>query len=240
LSKILHEYKGRNTFTVSPLEGYQRVGSEKIHINAGQEGFLRITILDAHLFETFVGYFLKGFGRCTIRLNQITFQVAELLTNPDSHPLVGYNTLAQLKSAENFNQLIHLNFKTPTGFSHRGNKEIGRRMIVLPDPYFVFGELARYWDAYTGDNTMMAVQEFAPKYLIICQHNIESSMGIVKKKKFIGFVGDVVFEVKDSNDQEMIAHINRLADIAFYTGVGSRTAMGMGQTRCIVNSPLLT
>jgi CRISPR/Cas system endoribonuclease Cas6 (RAMP superfamily) len=29
----------------------------------------------------------------------------------------------------------------------------------------------------------------------------------------------------------MIRHLNRLADLAFYTGLGSKTAMGMGQVR---------
>jgi CRISPR/Cas system endoribonuclease Cas6 (RAMP superfamily) len=39
----------------------------------------------------------------------------------------------------------------------------------------------------------------------------------------------VTFEVLDKEATEMIRYLNCLADLAFYTGVGSKTTMGMGQ-----------
>jgi CRISPR-associated endoribonuclease Cas6 len=46
-------------------------------------------------------------------------------------------------------------------------------------------------------------------------------------------VGRVTYHLKDRQNWEMHRQLNLLADFAFYSGVGAKTAMGMGQVRRI-------
>ena len=59
--------------------------------------------------------------------------------------------------------------------------------------------------------------------------NIKSVMLRFSKNPQIGFTGAVTFKILDETNQDMIRHLNRLADLSFYTGIGSKTPMGMGQ-----------
>jgi CRISPR-associated endoribonuclease Cas6 len=54
-------------------------------------------------------------------------------------------------------------------------------------------------------------------------------------RKQVGFAGRVAFELLGENDEPLARHLNRLADLAFYTGVGSKTTQGMGQVGRIRN-----
>jgi hypothetical protein len=58
--------KGRKPFTISPLEGFGRGQKGSLTIEAGQEGWLRVTLLDPALFHTFIQYFLQPANKSTI------------------------------------------------------------------------------------------------------------------------------------------------------------------------------
>ncbi|MCZ7672358.1 MAG: hypothetical protein M5U34_37165 [Chloroflexi bacterium] len=46
ISQAIHDMPGRKPFTISPLEGFGTPHNGHIQINAGQEGWLRVTLLD--------------------------------------------------------------------------------------------------------------------------------------------------------------------------------------------------
>ncbi|MCP4421959.1 MAG: hypothetical protein GY805_35545, partial [Chloroflexi bacterium] len=52
VSEAIHELHGRKPFTVSPLEGFGKPRKGQIQLKAGQEGWLRVTLLDPVLFQT--------------------------------------------------------------------------------------------------------------------------------------------------------------------------------------------
>ena len=238
LSQVIHDGHGRKPFTVSPLEGYGHGQQGQLTVNAGQEGWLRVTLLDPILFQTFISYFLQG-NRPTIQLENIAFHVSEILTTPGSHPLAGYDSVQNLytrweQSNEPASQLttIQLHFRTPTAFSMRGSAH--RHMHILPDPPLVFGQLADYWDrlsegAFPGRDTRDTVRLFCAESVVVARYNIETHMYEYRRSKQVGFTGRVAFEILDKTTPTMIRHLNRLADLAFYTGLGSKTTMGMGQ-----------
>lgn len=234
LSHALHAGDKRKPFTISPLQGFGYGQNGQLRLRAGQEGWLRITLLDSALFHTFIQHFLQPQHRPTIELQHIPFQISEILSTPGSHPLAGYNSFDNLfhhwaeKPLTPQDLSITLHFRSPTAFSRRG---LGHRaMHVLPDPYFVFGELARYWDSYTGHETMEACQNFADACVVVARHEIATHVyQFGPRAKQIGFAGTVTFEIKDKTETPLIQHLNRLADLAFYTGLGYKTTMGMGQ-----------
>lgn len=232
LATTLHDMHGRRPFTVSPLEGFGYGRKGQLTIKAGQEGWLRVTLLDASLFHTFIQYFLQGSTASTIQLEGISFLVTEILSHAASHQLAGFTTVEALhnqwETAVSPSPHIPLQFRSPTAFSLRNSQF--RQMHILPDPPLVFGQLATYWDALTGSETAVPVRLFCAETVAVARHDIKTHMmQFTPRRKQIGFTGQVTFEILDKTATQMMQHLNRLADLAFYTGVGSKTTQGMGQ-----------
>lgn len=233
LAQSLHDWNGRKPFTLSPLEGFGQPHGGHITISAGQEGRLRLTILNSTIFQTFIRYILHGDGRLTIRLNNLTFYISEILGTPGSHPLAGATSLTTLyqqwatANLQPAHRHISLHFHSPTAFSRKNLAH--RHMVVLPDPTLVFGQLATYWDDLTGSDTAEAVRYYTAESVVVARHQIATRVYDYRQSKHVGFTGRVTFELLDKDNLELIRHLNRLADLAFYTGVGSKTTMGMGQ-----------
>jgi len=235
LAQALHDFNGRKPFTLSQLEGFGRGRDGQQRINAGQEGWLRVTLLDPLLFQTFIHHFLRGRNQANIHLNNATFHISEILSNPQSHPLAGFHTLDNLfshwqrvKQVPGQHHTIHLTFRSPTAFSLRGPEQRHRNMHILPDPALVFGELAGYWDRLTGNQWQDRIREFAAFHVVVARHKIETHMFQYTNGKQVGFTGDVSFQILEP-DPEYISGLNLLADLAFYTGLGTKTTQGMGQ-----------
>lgn len=240
LSAALHDKNGRKPFTLSPLHGFGHGHKGQLTIEAGQSGWLRVTLLDPTLFQTFIRYFLEGRRPPTLRLEQMQFAISEILSTHGSHPLAGSSSLAALEAkwvgVAQPPTTIPLTFRTPTAFSLR--HAAFRHMHILPDPPLVFGELASYWDQLTNSQTKEAVREFAAFGVAVSRHDIASHMYQYGQSKQVGFCGDVVFKVLDDTNPTMTAYLNLLADLAFYTGVGSKTTQGMGQVARIMKDEL--
>jgi len=231
-----HDKPGRKPFTISPLYGYEMREKGVLQVPAGREGWLRVTLLDPAVFRTFIDYFLSGAFRPAIHLADLPFQVSEILGSPQSHPLAGAERLSNLRQQWDEAPLnpemraIALTFASPTAFAIRDKESPFRRVHVLPDPAIVFGELARSWDRLAGGENREEINVFAARAVVVAQHNIRTRMVQYQRDRMqIGFTGDVTYEILDKQNAPMIRCLNRLADLAFYTGAGSRTAMGMGQ-----------
>jgi CRISPR-associated endoribonuclease Cas6 len=238
LAERLHGGGGRKPFTVSALEGFGRGRDGRLSVAAGQEGWLRVTLLDPRLFAAFIAFFLRGSPRIALRLEQVEFHVSEVLSTPGSHPLAGYDSLGDLRVRweetvlTRAHDMISLDFRSSTAFSLRGGPGAGRRMHVLPDPPLVFGELAGYWDRLTGDDTQTAVRDFAAGDVVVSRYELATHMGDYGGGRLqIGFAGRAAFEILNPAHPDLTRHLNRLADLAFFTGLGSKTTMGMGQVR---------
>jgi len=80
-----------------------------------------------------------------IRLGRAQLLIKEILTTPGSHPWSGYTSWAQLAAEGHPEPEITLDFTSPTAFGF-GQKEWGKKVIVLPEPDPVFGSLARSWN----------------------------------------------------------------------------------------------
>jgi CRISPR-associated endoribonuclease Cas6 len=235
LTQALHDYGGRKPFTIAPLHGFGRSRNGSITIRAGDSGFLRICLHAPLLFQTFISYFLDNFRQSTITLGAVQFVVTEILTTPHSHEWAGVNSVADLWTHWETNDAPHtlaLDFTSATAFSIRNPNAKHRLQHVLPDPYFVFGELAGYWDRLADYVSQDAVRVFSAENIAIARHDIKTKMvDFGRNRKQVGFVGQVRYEILNASNQPMLRHIHRLADLAFYTGVGSKTTMGMGQVR---------
>lgn len=226
----MHSANQRKPFTLSPIQGIGHGGQGKISLKAATTCWFRVTFLDDRLLHDFTRYFIEG--HTTLRLGRTHFVIDAIHTSPTGHAQAQVSSTHSLWSQWalaplNENHLnIPLQFPYPTAFSFRGHT---RNMYVLPDPSLVFSTLAGYWDDLARDNQQAATQQFAAENLVVAHLDIKSVMLRFPNSPQIGFIGHVTFKILDETQSDMIRHLNRLVDLAFYTGIGSKTPMGMGQ-----------
>ena len=247
LSQALHDLNGRKPFTVSPLMGLpkpRQAQTSEVYLRAGWECWLRVTILDDALFKSFIDYFMNpdpspspsekrrwrggSVELPQIRLGDAHFGVSEILTTPGSHPWAGYTSLDDLRKRLDAPAPESLPFElfSPTSFSLvKGHFEL------IPYPKLVFGNLAGAWKAMTGENMVEAVEKYAEKSWRLTLHRVERKAVTLHNHPQLGTVGRVEFQRQDGGDTPLARALNLLADLAFYTGLGRKTAQGMGQVR---------
>ena len=97
----MHDAQNRKDFALSPLYGFWRSpADQRIHVNPGQEGWLRLSLLDERLFGVFMQHLLAEQPARRIRLGSVSFAITEVLGSPGSHPWVGYATIDQLQALD--------------------------------------------------------------------------------------------------------------------------------------------
>lgn len=247
LAETLHASNQRKPFTVSPLQGLGQAREGQIKVKAGQEVWLRFTLLGSELFTTFTRYLLsprslvgrgvRGEGP-NLRLGELEFTISEVLTTPGSDPWAGYTSLGDLCRcwqnvllAESAWQ-IGLELASPTVFSPGRRKELGKQMDPLPSPGMLFGSLAAAWNEHLPiPLDKLAIRTYAEETVVVGLYRLESRMFRYWGQPQIGATGIITYLLQDRRNQEMARALNLLADFAFYSGVGYKTTMGMGQVR---------
>ncbi len=257
LSAILHDNNSRKPFTVSPVLCGSQARDGHLRLRAGDDCWLRFTLLGSHLFKTFTQQFLLGSSRPHIRLGhpdqEAYFDIAEVRTTPGSHLWAGSADLKTLVANARVEREVTLTFSTPTSF-----KDNQDRVQLLPQPEFVFGNLIHEWltmglnevlDLSHWINLAVAQGEvelthrdgsftteleawralFARHVVVKKLHALNTRVVYIKNKPFPGFTGTVTFEILGA--EPFCQVVNLLADCALYFGVGRKTTMGMGQCR---------
>jgi CRISPR-associated endoribonuclease Cas6 len=237
LAEVLHHSKlPIRLFTVSPLMGVGVKREGTLEVSPERDYFMRFTLLDRLIFEQFMARFLQGDGRPRLRLGQMSFCIKEILASPGSHPWAGYTSLVELAQNARPVERVTLQFATPTVFSF-GKRQWGQQMVPLPIPRLVFGSLAKAWNALALPALNLdrkALRTYLEDGVVVAGlRGIRTRMLAYKDAPQVGFVGRVTFEFK-GQDETQRACLDALAELAFYTGVGYKTPMGMGQCRRVV------
>ncbi len=245
LSDAIHAARPRKPFTISPLQGLPRSHKGQISIKQGQSAWLRFTLLDAQLFAALTQYLLSSTQTWPmIRLGKLNFTITEMLTTPGSHSWAGYTTITTLKEkwqpdlACSSSRKIGLEFSSGMMFSRSSNKNgMGKFQEYLPIPAMVFGSIAAMWNDHTGLRLdKRTIREYVKETVVVSAYKMETRLFYYERNPQIGAIGRVTYQLKDKNNQEMMQTLNLLADFAFYSGVGAKTTMGMGQVRRIITS----
>jgi CRISPR-associated endoribonuclease Cas6 len=143
---------------------------------------------------------------------------------------------------------LKLEFSSLTTFN-RGNaknREYGNYSAVLPLPYYVFPNLARRWNELAPPELAHLVQrETIEQYaleegVVIADYNLKPHSVKFTNHWQQGFVGTCNYLLRGPDDPVTVEasltvrqQILLLAQLAFYCGVGYKTAMGMGRTRMV-------
>jgi CRISPR-associated endoribonuclease Cas6 len=254
LAEQLHQPNQRRPFTVGLLQGFNHLSSAQqdeamakntaLPVQRGQIYWLRITILDAGIFKTFVRHLLLHPQTFTIRLDEARFEVSRLIVSPETeqqeHAWVSYSSFARLSELTSAQRHYTFEFATPTAFS-LGQKSWGKYFHLFPEATYVFESLAKQWEAFAPEPLKMGEKGLRPFDLASwCEENIIATHYALKTlalptSKFgqSGFLGTITYEVKENKNSSEATWLSPLASLALFSGIGAKTSMGMGQARCI-------
>jgi CRISPR-associated endoribonuclease Cas6 len=253
LAEQLHQPNQRRPFTVGLLQGFNHLSAtqleevitknQKVQVLPGQVYWLRITMLDSRVFGMFIQHLITKPRTFIIRLGEARFEVSRLIGSPDpnnaSNPWATYSSFAELRKLATAQRYYEFEFATPTAFS-MGQQHWGKLMKLLPEPAFVFESLAKQWETFAPEHLRMASNDLTARQLaawceenlIVTRYTLETRYLPSGKFAQAGFQGKIMYEMKGTPTSPEAAWLTPLAHFALFSGVGYKTSVGMGQTRC--------
>jgi CRISPR-associated endoribonuclease Cas6 len=189
----------------------------------GDKFFLRISILKQDLIQPL----LKGIEQQEnqlLNLGDFPFIIRQIYNIPDSHRLTKITDFYSLTVYSPTLSEIELKFLSPTSFKQKQ----GIQSFPLPD--LVFSSLLKKWNFFAPEELRFPEVEWKG---LVSAFDLKTHALKLEGGPEIGCQGWVKYCFKDS-EQARIASI--LANFAFFSGVGRKTTMGMGQVQLSVNS----
>ncbi len=231
LAAALHDINGRKPWTLSELHGRLERRDGVYYLPRDWSGSFRLTLLHPSLFNAFMQRLLSG-PDVAIRLGQADFVIDSVYGAPGSHPWCGYATAQSLQEQAGLERQVRLEFASPTSFSQtdKADGDVDRFML-LPDPKLTWASLRGHWQAFAGQRIPDEFERWVERNVVVREvRRWETRALRYKGNALIGGQGDVTFEaLHDAPD--MLRTWNLLADFAFFSGVGRKTGIGMGQCR---------
>ena len=179
-----------------------------------------------------------------IRLGEAQFEVSRLIGSPEpgsaANPWTAYSSFAELSTYTQVQRYYEFEFATPTAFS-MGQQCWGKLMKLLPEPAYVFESLAKQWETFAPEHLRLAANDLTARRLatwceeslIVARYVLETRYLPSSKFAQAGFQGKIMYEMKGMRSSPEAAWLTPLAHFALFSGVGYKTSMGMGQSRCI-------
>lgn len=225
-------------------------------LDPGKVYTLRLTLLLGELFPLFY-HSLMSYGvkeaskRPFMRLGKQTFLLEEVISSSDdSSGWTGYTSFrALVEKAQALplksEGILEFDFASLTAF-HRGNAEsiYGKHYALLPLPQYVFPWLAKRWvELAPSELTEIVQREQIEHYIenegiVIADHALQTHRVQFSKHPQRGFIGTCTYRLRSSDKENPSSgplnvrqQLMLLSWLAFYTGVGYKTTMGMGQLR---------
>jgi len=226
---------------------------------------IRVTLLLGELFPLFhkaltdftqTGSTLKGkppfmrLGKQSLLLEEV------ILENGDSTGWTGFTSFTDMVDAVQAKKLgsnvpLKLQFDSLTTFNRGSpkNRAFSSYCALLPLPNYVFPYLAKRWNELAPPELLNLVQRptieqfIQDEGTIITDYDLKSHAVKFTTHVQQGFVGTCKYLLRGPDDPTTEEapltarqQILLLAQLAFYSGVGYKTAMGMGRTRIVQES----
>ena len=215
LANAIHSSQ-ESPLSISGLIGYRRKAGTKPDDNF----YFRIALLDGDLFGPLLSG-LEQWGTKPLSIGQRPFVIRSIDSLPGNHPWVGSSDYALLAKTPKISGDITLNFLSPTSFKQRQDIQ------PFPLPELVFGNLLRRWNTFTPVELQFPVIDW---HGLTSAYELKTHALKMESGAEIGAKGWVRYRFLDP-EQSKIATV--LAHFAFFSGVGRKTAMGMGQVRLL-------
>lgn len=129
-------------------------------------------------------------------------------------------------------RIVGLEFCSPTAF------KAGPQTLPLPLAHNVFRRPLQLWNEQTRQQPMLQIGktwlDWCERQVFVYSHNICTKQVLIHPKQapIIGFVGEVWFRIHEGSPIQL-STLHALARFAEWSGVGAKTAMGMGKVAFI-------
>lgn len=184
----------------------------------GDKFYFRISLLNGSLLEPL----LKGLQAeesQPVILGKFPFVIRNYFTFPGTHRLAGSTDYSTLAQSPKISDDIQLKFLSPTSFKQQ------QGIQPFPLPELVFGSLQRRWNAFAPQELQLPPMEWQG---FVSAYELKTHALRLEGGAEIGSQGWVRYRFP-MPEQAKVASI--LAHFAFFSGVGRKTTMGMGQTQ---------
>ena len=242
-----------------PMQPQLRAEREHIHLPLDPQRTytIRLTLLLGDLFPLFHKALMQfnvsqvGSTPPFIQLGKQLFLLEEvLLGESDPSGWTGFTSphalvekAAQVKCGKT--TTLTLEFASLTTFNRGSSKTTyGSYQAMLPLPLYVFQNLLKRWEDIAPPDLANVIQaEALEQYLqedgvVIIDYNLTAHHVHFTAHQQRGFVGSCTYQLRGSSEKSdteapltLQQQVFLLAQLAFYSGVGYKTAMGLGQAR---------
>nr|BBH87580.1 CRISPR-associated endoribonuclease Cas6 [Thermosporothrix sp. COM3] len=253
LSEWLHRPNQRRPYTISALQfphltPRQYVAAmyenRPMQVLPAHSYSFRITLLDTIIFQTLLDALLTKAHTLRIRIGEAHFAIHQIQSGTEPEQVrqswAGSTTFQHIHTLAPARKRYRFEFASPTAFS-KGQRPWGKMLALLPEPGSVFESLARQWETFAPAGLRLSDAELLPRQLeswcaenvIVHHYELQSCYVPSGSYGHNGFIGNITYEVKGNPTAPEARWLTPLARFAYYSGVGAKTSMGMGQTRCI-------
>jgi CRISPR-associated endoribonuclease Cas6 len=234
LAKACHDEKGTRPFSVSTLIG--RFPGRKFVPEASY--VLRFTALNSGVAKIIseatqpAGMLAPG---ATIELDRLEFQIEKAVCDHAEQLQAGTSSYQELMSksllaSQPPAKEIGFQFNSPTYFSSDKTESARNKQYPFPLPELIFGNLLDRWNDFGLLAFPPELRRYAAECLLIKRFDLKSRRIPVVGGIQVGMVGRVFF-VTSNYDRYWMSLLHVLAEYAFYSGVGAKTALGLGQAQ---------
>ncbi len=259
----LHEGNKLRLFTCSslrfplPTTRMREAERENRHLSLDSTNTytVRVTLLRGELFPLLYEALLRfngstsGIKQPFMRLGRQAFALEEVVTTDVSGwtGFTSYDALLEQAKTSKMSNALGLEFASLTAFSWT-NKTYGNFYANVPLPAYIFPMLAKRWHAVAPPALTSSVQtEYIEHYvqndgMILRDYDLHSHIVTFPRHPQRGFVGTCHYTLRqapediaseENTEMSVQQQIVLLAQFAFYSGIGYKTAMGMGQVRVL-------
>ena len=215
LAEWLHAPNQRRPYTLSLLQGFNHLpqaqlaeamaNNQPFPVLPGQVYWLRITMLDAEIFGSFVRHLFLKAHALALRIGDTQFEVSRVINVPDpqhnTSSWAAYSSFTEIHAMQSVQKLYEFEFVTPTAFS-KGQKAWGKQLLLFPTPTLVFENLARQWEIFAPAHlrleglTLQDIALWCDENIIVSQYTLATRYLSSSKFGHVGFQGHVTYEVK--------------------------------------------
>jgi CRISPR-associated endoribonuclease Cas6 len=217
VAEALHKDAQDKPLTVSPL----------LRDKKGEDSWcLRLTVLDQELFGALADAVLGWDPEGVLTLGASRFLLQGLETMPGADPRVACVSYSQLIESVPPGELRwQLDFLTPTSFRSKGGYS------PFPAVPLVFGSLARRWSRFSPVPLPPGLTGTLEQAVGVAEYRLGLTRLGFGGYFEPGFTGWCAFTARKQTGLEFLRWTGALARFAQFSGVGAKTAMGMGQAR---------
>jgi len=216
----------KNEFlTISPF----LKGVKSLHRNTlllpNQSASFRLTYLKRELLDPLINGFLFFTDKAEplpLSSGEVVVEKVDWQKGTRAH----FTSLEEIFSCAQPEKTIVLEFCSPTLFLNGGKDK------NFPLPEYVFSSLLKKWKTFSEIEMPSKIKKELRK-IRAAQYRLLTVHVPFTEQLITGFIGKVWYELEDEMSNEIKKALNALADFAFYSGVGYKTSIGMGQVRRI-------